>query len=388
MSRQFRIVSALAACVAATASVTQAAVIWQNEGTISPWGHLLKEPGCSVTEVRSPTYRGDKAIRHFVTYPVAGADTSLHCEVARDPVAVTGDDRYYGWAYRLGNDWPSSYSRSSALSQLTGRGACWNQNDFIQLSQGLRLNDNTGGGADSCNPQGSNYTIGNPVSKNVWHRIVVHKLWKGDDSGRLEIWHDGVKMVDVPHIATGFGDNTAGYAWHVGLYAGMQSGDVTTRTVYTDQFRIATTYAEADPASWGGPVTTVEIPLAEAAVTASADDGNRAANTVDGALGTRWSASGDGQWIQYDLGSTRVVQFLKLAWFNGDTRRAVFDVLVSDDPSGPWTTVASGRQTSSTTLALETQEVTDAGGRYVRIVGHGNTANLWNSITETEIWGH
>jgi hypothetical protein len=32
--------------------------------------------------------------------------------------------------------------------------------------------------------------------------------------------------------------------------------------------------------------------------------------------------------------------------------------------------------------------VADGPGRYVRIVGHGNTVNLWNSISEVEIWGN
>jgi hypothetical protein len=34
-----------------------------------------------------------------------------------------------------------------------------------------------------------------------------------------------------------------------------------------------------------------------ASVSASADDGNVPANTLDDNLGTRWSAKGDGQWI-------------------------------------------------------------------------------------------
>jgi poly(beta-D-mannuronate) lyase len=30
----------------------------------------------------------------------------------------------------------------------------------------------------------------------------------------------------------------------------------------------------------------------------------------------------------------------------------------------------------------------DVSARYVRIVGHGNSVNPWNSITEAEIWGN
>lgn len=49
-------------------------------------------------------------------------------------------------------------------------------------------------------------------------------------------------------------------------------------------------------------------------VTASADDGNVAANVVDGNLATRWSASGDGQWIQFKLNADMKVSFIKMAF--------------------------------------------------------------------------
>jgi poly(beta-D-mannuronate) lyase len=32
--------------------------------------------------------------------------------------------------------------------------------------------------------------------------------------------------------------------------------------------------------------------------------------------------------------------------------------------------------------------VADTAGRYVRVVGHGNSVNTWNSVTEAEIWGN
>src|SRR5690348_14520945 len=44
-------------------------------------------------------------------------------------------------------------------------------------------------------------------------------------------------------------------------------------------------------------------PLSVGAVSASTDDGNIPQNTLDNNLATRWSAQGDGQWIQYDLGT-------------------------------------------------------------------------------------
>lgn len=127
--------------------------------------------------------------------------------------------------------------------------------------------------------------------------------------------------------------------------------------------------------------------LAAAAVTASGNDGNVPANTVDNnATTTRWSAEGDGQWIQYDLGSSLSVGAVKVAWYRGDSRRVTFDLLISAD-GATWVTLLASRQSSGTTAGFETYDIPDTTGRYVRIVGHGNSVNSWNSILETEVWG-
>ncbi len=136
----------------------------------------------------------------------------------------------------------------------------------------------------------------------------------------------------------------------------------------------------------GAPAAPVKLPLAGAAASASADDGNVAANALDGSLATRWSASGDGQWIRFDLGAARTVAFVKLAWYKGDTRSAIFDVQLADAPGGPWRTALAGARSSAGTLALETHDFPDGAGRHLRILGHGNTQNPWNSLTEAEVW--
>lgn len=121
-------------------------------------------------------------------------------------------------------------------------------------------------------------------------------------------------------------------------------------------------------------------------VAASEDDGNVPFNTLDNDLGTRWSAEGDGQWIRYDLGSAHTVTNLDIAWYSGDQRTSTFDVQISDDTTN-WATIYSAT-TSGTTLEQENHDVSDASGRYIRIVGHGNSSSDWNSITEVDIFGY
>src|SRR6266571_574555 len=122
-----------------------------------------------------------------------------------------------------------------------------------------------------------------------------------------------------------------------------------------------------------------------ASVVASGNDGNLPQNTLDKSLATRWSAQGDGQWIQYDIGALTALNRLGIAWYLGDSRVASFDIAVSLD-AVTWTKVFSG-QSSGTTLQPELYTLPTAAGRYVRIVGHGNSLSAWTSITEVVIFG-
>ena len=128
----------------------------------------------------------------------------------------------------------------------------------------------------------------------------------------------------------------------------------------------------------------VEITPTGAAVTASTNDGNLPGNAVDNNLATRWSANGDGQWLQLDLGTTRTVGHVKVAVYNGNSRRNRFDVQVSTG-GGVWQTVWTGQSSGSTT-AEETYDFTDVPARWVRYLGHMNDVNTFNSVSEVSVF--
>jgi hypothetical protein len=129
-----------------------------------------------------------------------------------------------------------------------------------------------------------------------------------------------------------------------------------------------------------GPFASDLTPACQPAI-ASADDGNVATNVLDGDLNTRWSASGNGQWIQLCLNDTLSVSGVQIAFYSGNVRTSTFDVLVGNDTLN-WTTAATGLVSSGTSLSLQTFTFTPRNGRYVRIVGRGNSVNAWNSYTE------
>ena len=134
-------------------------------------------------------------------------------------------------------------------------------------------------------------------------------------------------------------------------------------------------------------IVDIDVDLKDrfAMVKSKSNAGNHVAqNTLDGNLNTRWAGEGDGQWIQYDLLKPKMINAVSLAWHGGNTTVSSFDIMTSNHPMGPWTTVYSG-SSSGTTLQLEEYEFTPVTGRFIRIKGHGNSQDSWNNITEVFI---
>jgi F5/8 type C domain len=126
------------------------------------------------------------------------------------------------------------------------------------------------------------------------------------------------------------------------------------------------------------------LPIAE--VTASDfQDPNVPAHTLDGDLGTRWSAQGAGQWIRYELEPCDTVALVRIAWYQGDTRVTFFTIETSEDGDS-WIPAHIGIS-SGDTLDLQPVDIDDTAACFVRIVGFGNSVNDWNSITEVQIDG-
>jgi len=144
--------------------------------------------------------------------------------------------------------------------------------------------------------------------------------------------------------------------------------------------------ATSTPTPTPTPVASyVEVTPGGAGVTASANDGNVPANSVDNDLATRWSANGDGQWLQLDLGTARTVGYVRIAAYNGNVRQSRFDLQVATT-AGAWTNVLTGALTSGTTTAEQTFDFPDVSARWVRYLGHGNTVNTWNSLSEVSVF--
>ncbi|MER6171598.1 discoidin domain-containing protein [Streptosporangium sp. NPDC001681] len=137
----------------------------------------------------------------------------------------------------------------------------------------------------------------------------------------------------------------------------------------------------------GGPANPCPAKLTAAGATASTwEEINPPANAIDGNLATRWSGQGYGANLVLDLGTSRPVCGVDVAWYLGNTRWNDYTVYTSPD-NVTYTKVAEGRS-SGTTLNAEPYRFPRRQARFVRISWWNSSAgNGWASIAEATVVG-
>lgn len=129
-----------------------------------------------------------------------------------------------------------------------------------------------------------------------------------------------------------------------------------------------------------------QINNADIKASASSSDGHLPQYTLDNNLTpeSRWSAEGNGEWILFDTGSQKTLDHINIAFYKGDVRTSKIDIQTSNDKS-TWTTLFTG-PTPQRTLNFQNFDLKASSARYLRIIGHGNSDNNWNSITEVQLF--
>lgn len=127
-----------------------------------------------------------------------------------------------------------------------------------------------------------------------------------------------------------------------------------------------------------------ELPVVGISASASqADQGNTEDKALDGNLNTYWGAEGD-QWIMLDLGEAKTVNSVGIAFIRGNERSFKYDIETSLDGQ-TWYRAYSG-QSSGESLDIEKTYVRQHEAQYIRITGHGNSVNQWNSYAEIRVY--
>jgi hypothetical protein len=108
--------------------------------------------------------------------------------------------------------------------------------------------------------------------------------------------------------------------------------------------------------------------------------GTPASAATDGNTGTRWSSAfSDPQWLQVDLGSSQTVCGIGLNW--EAAYATAFQIQVTDNPSGTWTTVYSTTSGAGGTQNLDVNGT----GRYVRIYTTARATAYGVSLWEFQV---
>ena len=127
-----------------------------------------------------------------------------------------------------------------------------------------------------------------------------------------------------------------------------------------------------------------ELKIENVEVSAIPEDFNPPPHMLDNDFNTRWSAENT-QWAVFDLGESKTVSGFGIAIYSGLARAQIMELYVSEDGVN-YTNILKGRS-SKLTAEMEYIEFNPVKARYVKLIGHGNSANGWNSITEIKVFG-
>ncbi|KAI0395790.1 polysaccharide lyase family 20 protein [Xylariaceae sp. FL0594] len=250
---------ALSLC-ALSATTAQASQIFSNRGVMDGWDTFTHEDMGTVQPVTNVAYKDGNALKMTQIYDPNWSGR-FHSEAVKYDVYKKGDTGFYGFAFRLQDNWQFSpaqgYNIAQFIADFTDLGCSetympstmvWIVGD--QLYTRVKY-------GDVC-PTSAQKTRTFPklatVTAGEWHRIELQVSWQSDSTGYFKIWYDGQKVNETYNIPTNVGDGRP-FQFRVGLYANAwhdqgYQGTQPTRQIWYDQIAAGTTFADANPDAW------------------------------------------------------------------------------------------------------------------------------------------
>jgi len=113
-------------------------------------------------------------------------------------------------------------------------------------------------------------------------------------------------------------------------------------------------------------------------------------NILDGKIETFWSANGDNQWLIMKLKDFFKVHHVRIAFQPGGQKTFYFDILGSKDGE-TWTPVLINSESCGFSGNLHVFDFPAIYStyefKYIKLVGHSNSEDSWNHISEFRIFG-
>ncbi|WP_223646336.1 polysaccharide lyase [Corallococcus sp. EGB] len=236
--------------------VAEAAEIFRNTGTLTGWNAINREHNGSVNEVTNVTYEGPTAIKVTQIYD-PNYTGRYHSEVVKNNVYRRGDTGFYGFAFRLQQDWqfqPQSYNIAQFIADFSDTGCDDYMPSTMVWLSGNQLMTRVKQGT-VCAQKTVTFPNLATVSAGEWHKVILQVKWASDSTGYIKLWFDGVKVLEQFNLATTVADDRS-FQFRVGLYAngwhdsGYMQGSQPNRSIWFDEIAAGTTFADADPAQW------------------------------------------------------------------------------------------------------------------------------------------
>ena len=113
-------------------------------------------------------------------------------------------------------------------------------------------------------------------------------------------------------------------------------------------------------------------------------------NISDGNLATKWSATGDNQWLLLKLAEPFKISHLEIAFLLGQKYSSYFDIYASKDKL-IWEPILINTASCNFSGNIQVFDFPalkmNTGYSYIKFVGHGNSLNWVNNIAEFKIFG-
>ena len=257
----------------------------------------------------------------------------------------------------------------------------------------LSVSGITASGADALNPPS------HAIDQNIntrWSNLGLGS-WIQLDLGKENVicsiginWHRGNERINSFVIAISKDGKT-----FTNVFSGKSDGTSLTEQNYNTQSKIGrfvrVTVTANTQSNWIS-ISELKVygykPISESCVNspisqvtaASSQVGFPPSNLIDNNLNTIWSNYGIGSSIQIDLGTSKRICNLDIAWYKGNERQNNFVISTSQDGKSfknVLSTASSGKSAS-----YEKYVFSDNLARYIKITVNGNTQNNYASIAE------
>ncbi|KAJ2978818.1 hypothetical protein NQ176_g3606 [Zarea fungicola] len=252
-------VKSLLAATLALASGTSASRIFYNSGTLSGWDASRHEHKGTVEQVTNVAYKTGTSLKMTQTYDPNYHDR-YHSEVDHNDGYSRGDERFYGFMFRVSENWEfvsQNLNIAQFISHRTGSNNCgdldmpstmfWIAGHQLhsRLVQGPYIGGN-------CNRNFVNLSNLGEIKAGQWHKVIVQAKWVDNNTGFFRLWFDGKQVVNRSNLATTVSGDWK-FQYRVGAYmnswhdSNHMEGNQPFRQIWYDEISIGTTYKDVDP---------------------------------------------------------------------------------------------------------------------------------------------